>query len=240
MERSSNPALRDNIFTDIASFDQYNPMTIEGTIDRTVILLGLVLVSSMVVWNGYDTFAFLLLPAAILGLVLGIFTIFKREYAPYTAPAYAVVEGAILGLISGYMNHMYPGIVIQAVSLTFGVFFVMLLLFRFRILQATEKFKIIVIAATGSIVLLYLADIVLGLFGHPVGFIHESSLIGIGFSLIVIVIAALNLILDFDFIEKGAEHGAPKYLEWYAAFALLVTLIWLYLEILRLLGKMRR
>ena len=240
MERSSNPALRESIFSDIAHFDQYSAMTIEGTINKTVILLALVLVAAMFVWDQYATLAFLILPALILGLIIALITIFRQEYSPYTAPVYALVEGVIIGLLSGYMDQIYPGIVIQAVCLTFGVFFLLLFIFRMRLIQATEKFRLVVIAATGSIALLYIADLVLGVFGQPVGFIHEGGIIGIGFSVVVIIVASLNLILDFDFIEKGAERGAPKYLEWYGAFALLVTLIWLYLEILRLLGKLRR
>jgi uncharacterized YccA/Bax inhibitor family protein len=240
MERSSNPALRDDIFFRSQLSDPYDTMTIQGTINKTLILLALVIISAALVWDNYVLVLPFLLPAAIGGLVVALITIFKQEWSPFTAPVYAVLEGVILGGISGYMNVMYPGIVVQAVTLTFGVFFLLLIVFSTRLIQATEKFKLIVIGATGAIALLYVADIVLGFFGRPVGFIHESGLFGIGFSLFVVVIASLNLILDFDYIEKGVEHGAPRYLEWYGAFALLVTLVWLYLEILRLLGKLRR
>jgi uncharacterized YccA/Bax inhibitor family protein len=215
-------------------------MTIQGTINKTLILLALVIVSAALVWENYSVVLPLLLPAMIGGLVVAVITIFRQEWSPFTAPIYAVLEGVILGGISGFMNVMYPGIVVQAVALTFGVFFLLLIVFSTRLIRVTEKFRLVVIGATGAIALLYLADIVLGFFGRPVGFIHESGLLGIGFSLFVVVIASLNLILDFDYIEKGVEHGAPKYLEWYGAFALLVTLVWLYLEILRLLGKLRR
>ncbi|MDD1681531.1 MAG: Bax inhibitor-1/YccA family protein [Methanoregula sp.] len=240
MGRSSNPALRDDIFYRSLLTDANNVMTIQGTINKTLILLALVIVSAALVWENYSVVLPLLLPAMIGGLVVAVITIFRQEWSPFTAPIYAVLEGVILGGISGFMNVMYPGIVVQAVALTFGVFFLLLIVFSTRLIRVTEKFRLVVIGATGAIALLYLADIVLGFFGRPVGFIHESGLLGIGFSLFVVVIASLNLILDFDYIEKGVEHGAPKYLEWYGAFALLVTLVWLYLEILRLLGKLRR
>ena len=240
MGRSSNPALRDDIFYRSLLTDANNVMTIQGTINKTLILLALVITSAALVWENYTVVLPFLLPAMIGGLVVAVITIFRQEWSPFTAPIYAVLEGVILGGISGFMNVMYPGIVVQAVALTFGVFFLLLIVFSTRLIRVTEKFRLVVIGATGAIALLYLADIVLGFFGRPVGFIHESGLLAIGFSLFVVVIASLNLILDFDYIEKGVEHGAPKYLEWYGAFALLVTLVWLYLEILRLLGKLRR
>lgn len=240
MGRSSNPALRDDIFYRSLLTDTNNMMTIQGTINKTLILLALVIISAALVWENYLVVLPFLLPAMIGGLVVAVITIFRQEWSPFTAPAYAVLEGVILGGISGFMNVMYPGIVVQAVALTFGVFFLLLIVFSTRLIQVTETFKLVVIGATGAIALLYLADIVLGFFGRPVGFIHESGFLGIGFSLFVVVIASLNLILDFDYIKKGVEHGSPKYLEWYGAFALLVTLVWLYLEILRLLGKLRR
>jgi uncharacterized YccA/Bax inhibitor family protein len=215
-------------------------MTVQGTINKTLILLALVIISAALVWENYLVVLPFLLPAMIGGLIIAVITIFRQEWSPFTAPAYAVLEGVILGGISGFMNVMYPGIVVQAVALTFGVFFLLLIVFSTRLIQVTETFKLVVIGATGAIALLYLADIVLGFFGRPVGFIHESGFLGIGFSLFVVVIASLNLILDFDYIKKGVEHGSPKYLEWYGAFALLVTLVWLYLEFLRLLGKLRR
>jgi len=240
MGRSSNPALRDDIFYRSLLTDTNNMMTVQGTINKTLILLALVIISAALVWENYLVVLPFLLPAMIGGLIIAVITIFRQEWSPFTAPAYAVLEGVILGGISGFMNVMYPGIVVQAVALTFGVFFLLLIVFSTRLIQVTETFKLVVIGATGAIALLYLADIVLGFFGRPVGFIHESGFLGIGFSLFVVVIASLNLILDFDYIKKGVEHGSPKYLEWYGAFALLVTLVWLYLEILRLLGKLRR
>ena len=157
-----------------------------------------------------------------------------------TSLIYSLVEGLALGGISALFEQRYPGIAIQAVGLTFGTLFAMLLAYKTGIIRATEKFKIGVVAATGGIMLLYLVDIVLHFFSRPVPFIHEGTPIGIAFSLFVVVLAALNLVLDFDLIETGVNNGAPKYMEWYGAFGLMVTLIWLYLEILRLLGKARR
>jgi uncharacterized YccA/Bax inhibitor family protein len=180
------------------------------------------------------------LVGAIGGLVVAIVTIFKKEWSPVTAPLYAVLEGLFIGAVSAMFELRFPGIVMQAAGLTFGTLGALLLAYRSGLIRATENFKLGVVAATGGIALLYLANIGMRLFGFEgMGFIHESSWIGIAFSGFVVVIAALNLVLDFDFIEQGVEHGAPKYMEWYAAFGLLVTLIWLYLEILRLLAKLQ-
>ena len=176
---------------------------------------------------------------AIGGFVVALITIFKKQWAAFTAPLYALLEGLFLGGFSAIFEAKYPGIVIQAVTLTFGTLFCLLLAYRSGLIKATENFKLGVVAATGGIALIYMATIFLGFFGVRMPFIHESGTIGIAFSLFVVVIAALNLVLDFDFIENGAARGAPKYMEWYAAFGLMVTLIWLYIEILRLLAKLR-
>ncbi len=176
---------------------------------------------------------------AIGGLIVALVTVFKKTWAGITSPVYALLEGLFLGGISAIFEAQYPGIVIQAVALTFGTLFSLLLAYKSRLIKVTENFKLGVAAATGSIFLIYLANMLLGFFGIHMPFIHESGIIGIGFSLVVVVIAALNLVLDFDFIENGAASGAPKYMEWYAAFGLMVTLIWLYLEMLRLLAKLR-
>ena len=176
---------------------------------------------------------------AIGGLVLGLVTSFKKEWSPVTAPLYALVEGFFLGSISAIYNAQFQGIVLQAVMLTFGIMFALLFAYRSGLIKATENFKLGVAAATGGIMLIYLATIVLRLFDINIPYIHESGLIGIGFSLFVVVIASLNLVLDFDFIESGVEAGAPKYMEWFGAFGLMVTLVWLYLELLRLLSKLQ-
>ena len=177
---------------------------------------------------------------AIGGFVVALVTVFKKTWAPYTAPLYAVLQGLFLGAISATFEQRFPGIVMQAVALTFGTLGALLMAYRSGLIKATENFKLGVVAATGGIAILYLVNIGMGLFGFKgMGFIHEGSLMGIAFSGFVVVIAALNLVLDFDFIEKGVEQGAPKYMEWYGAFGLLVTLVWLYLEMLRLLSKLQ-
>ena len=179
------------------------------------------------------------LVGAIGGFIVAIVTTFKKEWAPVTAPIYAVLEGLFLGGISATFEARFPGIVVQAVALTFGTLFCLLMAYKSRLIQVTQKFLMGVFAATGAIALFYLVSIVLSFFKIQIPFVYGSGIAGIIFSLVVVVIAALNLVLDFDFIENGAEHGAPKYMEWYGAFALMVTLVWLYLEILRLLSKVR-
>jgi len=175
------------------------------------------------------------------GFVVALATIFKPNWAPLTAPIYALLEGLALGGISAMFERTYPGVAIQAMGLTFGTLFVMLLAYKTGMIRATQGFKLGVIAATGGIALLYLVEMVLGGFlPHPGSGNQRKRRCRVGFSLFVVVIAALNLVLDFDMIETGVKGGAPKYMEWYGAFGLMVTLIWLYLEILRLLGKMRR
>jgi uncharacterized YccA/Bax inhibitor family protein len=171
------------------------------------------------------------------GLVVAMVTIFKKEWSPITAPIYSLLEGLALGGISAMFEHRYPGIAIQAVGLTFGTLFVLLIAYHSRVIRVTEKFKLGVVAATGGIAVFYLVQFVLGFFGVRFTAINGSGLLGIGFSVVVVIVAALNLVLDFDFIESGVSAGAPKYMEWYGAFGLIVTLVWLYLEILRLLSK---
>ena len=184
------------------------------------------------------TMPFLLI-GGIGGLILALVTVFKREWAGFTAPAYAVCEGLALGGISAMFEMKFPGLVMQAVALTFGTLFCLLMAYKTRIIRVTEKFKLGVFVATAAIGLLYLVSFVLGFFHIQVPFMVGSSLISIGFSLFVVGIAALNLVLDFDFIEQGAEAGAPKYMEWFGAFGLMVTLVWLYIEMLQLLAKLR-
>jgi len=176
---------------------------------------------------------------SIGGLIVALITVFKKQWASISAPVYALLEGLALGGISSIFEAQFPGIVMQAVGLTFGTLFCLLLAYKSGMIKATENFKMGVVAATGGIFLVYMVSWVLGMFSVRIPFIHESGLMGIGFSLFVVVIASLNLVLDFDFIESGAAQGAPKYMEWYAAFGLMVTLVWLYLEILRLLAKLK-
>lgn len=247
--RSSNPALRDSTFLDVTTGTVgygTEPMTLNGTVNRTAFLLVLTLASALYPWSRFfaspDSAAILpfVLVGGIGGFIVALVTVFKKTWAPVTAPLYAILEGLFIGAISATFEQRFPGIVIQAVALTFGTLAALLAAYRSGLIRATENFKLGVVAATGGIALLYLVNIGMQLFGlKGIGFIHDSGLLGIGFSAFVVVIAALNLVLDFDFIERGVEHGAPKYMEWYAAFGLLVTLVWLYLEILRLLSKLQ-
>ena len=242
--RTSNPTLNDKVF-DRAGYGSGDAMTINGTVNKVGILLLLVLVPAAWMWNQVSTAwepSQAMGPAilgAIGGFVVALVTIFKKTWAPVTAPIYALLQGLFLGGISATYNIQFAGLPMQAVALTFGTLAVLLVAYRTGLVKATENFKLGVVAATGAIALLYMVSIVMGMFGARIPFIHESGLMGIGFSLFVVVIAALNLVLDFDFIEKGSEMGAPRYMEWYAAFGLLVTLVWLYLEILRLLAKLQ-
>lgn len=242
--RTSNPTLNDKVF-ERAGYGSGNVMTINGTVNKVGILLLLVLVPAAYMWNQVMTAwepSMALGPAllgGIGGFVVALVTIFKKSWAPVTAPLYAMLQGLFLGGISATYNIKFAGLPMQAVALTFGTLAVLLVAYRTGLVKATENFKLGVVAATGGIALLYLVGIVMSFFGAQIPMIHESGLVGIGFSLFVVVIAALNLVLDFDFIERGSEMGAPKYMEWYAAFGLLVTLVWLYLEILRLLAKLQ-
>jgi len=219
-------------------------MTLQGTVMKTAILLGLLVVAAGYTWGqifaGNTSLAYgLLIGGSIGGLVMALITIFVPKASPVTAPIYAIAQGLFLGGISAVFETQFQGIAMQAAGLTIGVLAVMLFLYGTRIIRATEKFKIGVIAATGAIALVYLVSMVMSLFGARMPFIHDSGPIGIGISVVIVIVAALNLILDFDFIEQGVTRQAPKYMEWYGGFSLLVTLVWMYLEILRLLAKMR-
>jgi uncharacterized YccA/Bax inhibitor family protein len=242
--KTSNPAFGKNTFTGIAVPAGYGQaMTISGTVNKAGILMLCVLATAAWTWNQFWTSG----PSAVGGYTMvGLFggfivamvTIFKKEWSPVTAPAYALLEGLFLGALSATMEMRFPGIAIQSVALTFGTCFAMLLAYRSGLIRASERFTIGIIAATGGIALVYFASIMLGFFNVQIPGIFGSGPIGILFSLAVVVIAALNLILDFSFIEEGTSRGAPKYMEWYGAFGLMVTLIWLYLEIVRLLSKL--
>jgi uncharacterized YccA/Bax inhibitor family protein len=234
--RSGNPVLSKKTFSNTIFTD--NQMTIEGTVNKTVISL------LLLVGTGYFTFdvisPVLLIGSGIGGFILAIITVFKKEWAPITVPLYAVLEGAMLGGISYMYNSLYDGIVTNAILLTVGILVSLLIAYRSGYIKATENFKLGIFAATGGIALVYFINFIMGFFGSGLGVmsINNSSILSIGFSIVVVIIASLNLVLDFDFIEEGAEKGAPKFMEWYGAFGLLVTLIWLYLEILRLLAKL--
>ena len=248
---SSNPTLSENKFRDTVistTITNENAMTMKGTLNKFGFMLIMLMGTAYYSWKeasnlGENTMP-LIWGGAIGGLIIAIVLIFKKEWSPFLAPLYALLEGLFIGAISYYYNAVYPGIVIQAVGLTFSVGIGMYFLFSFRIIRATEKFKSVLIAATVGIGLFYLATFIIGRFGVDVNetmpFINGGGMFGIGFSLFVVAIAALNLIMDFDMIEKGSEMGAPKYMEWYGAFGLMVTFVWLYLEILRLLSKISK
>ena len=240
--RSGNPALTADTFATFPAVAGDEAMTIGGTVNKTALSLVILLVTASYVWNrgaADPSLWTLTLIGVIGGLLVAMATIFKQTWAPYTTPLYAGLEGLALGGISVVFESTYPGIVSQAVFLTFGTLGALLVAYRSGVIRATENFKLGVVAATGGIALLYVLSFILGFFGIGVPLIHSSGTFGILFSVFVVVIAALNLVLDFDFIEQGAEHRAPKHMEWYGAFGLLVTLVWLYLEILRLLAKLQ-
>ena len=242
--RTSNPALNARAFQgEGAGIGE--AMTLQGTINKTGLLLVCVVGTAAWTWNIFmhagnaQAVMPYLLIGGIGGFIFALVTIFKKTWAPVTAPVYALLEGLVLGSISAMFEVRYHGIAIQAVSLTFGTMFALLLAYRSGLIPVTQNFNLGIIAATGGIALFYLAQIVLGFFGIHFTAVNGSGPIGIAFSVFVVIIAALNLVLDFDFIENAVTAGAPKYMEWYGAFGLMVTLIWLYLEILRLLAKLR-
>jgi len=242
--RSTNPVLKERAFA--GAIPTGETMTIQGTVNKTGLLLLFVVATAAWTWGlahseTPNAAVPWMLGGLVGGLVVALVTIFKKEWSPISAPIYALLEGLVLGGISAIFDKSYPGIAIQAISLTFGVMFVMLLAYKMRIVQATRGFKLGVIAATGGIAIVYLISMVMSLFFHTqMSFLYAATPLGIGISLFVVIIASLNLIIDFDMIETGARMGAPKYMEWYGAFGLMVTLIWLYMEILRLLSKVRR
>jgi uncharacterized YccA/Bax inhibitor family protein len=242
--RSNNPVLKEKAFA--GPIVGGEAMTIQGTVNKTGLLLFFVIVTAAWTWglshsNTPEAAFPWMIGGALGGFAVALVTIFKKEWSPITAPIYALLEGLFLGGMSALFEKSYPGIATQAVALTFGVLFVLLLAYKTGLVRATRGFKLGVIAATGAIAVVYLVNIVMTMFFHTgISILQSSTPLGIGISVVIVIVAALNLILDFDMIETGAKIGAPKYMEWYGAFGLMVTLIWLYLEILRLLGKTRR
>ena len=253
--KTSNPALGANTFSNTSDVQYGGPsgilidaagrMTLNGTVNKTGILLICAIATAAWTWHLFlptrdmTAVAPLMMLGVFGGLICALVTTFKKQWSAVTAPIYALLEGLALGGFSAMLELRYPGIAIQAVSLTFGTLFVLLFLYRTGVIKVTQKFRLGIVAATGGIMVFYLLEMVLGFFGFQFTTINGSGPIGIGFSLIIVGIAALNLVLDFDFIEQGVQFGAPKYMEWYGAFGIMVTLVWLYLEILRLLSKMR-
>ncbi|RLD57700.1 MAG: hypothetical protein DRI97_04785 [Bacteroidetes bacterium] len=241
--RSSNPAMTDRIFdkagTAVAGS---STMTINGTINRIGLMLLLLIAAAAYTWNivmGADPgrAGTLAMIGAIGGFIMALITIFRPQSSAITAPIYAILEGLFLGAISAIINAKYPGVAFQAVLLTIGTLFTMLFLYRSGRIRATPRFRRGVMMATGAVFFAYLISWIMSFFGMSIGFMHSNGPLGILINLVIIVIAALNLIMDFDFIEKGSQMGAPKYMEWYGAFGLMVTLIWLYIEFLRLLSR---
>lgn len=241
--RSSNPILSEKFLNSVAYMDRTEVMTVRGTINKTIILFLLVLFSATITWKLAMVQNVAVLPLAMVGLFgglgLALVTIFKKDWAKFTAPIYALFEGLFLGAISAFINSMYPGIAIQAVGLTFGVVITMLVIYKTGLIKVNSKFTKGLIAATGGVALFYITNMILGFFGAGISLANMGWL-GIGIQAVIVIIAALNLVLDFDYIEKTAQAQAPKTIEWYAAFGLMVTLIWLYLEILRLLSLLAR
>ena len=241
--RSGNPALNKNSFKVFnrngvtVPISKNDSMTIKGTVDKTAISLFIMIASGYYIYS--EQIVSLILPGCILGFIVAIFTIFKKQYAPFTVPLYALFQGLFLGGISFMYGQMFEGIVYNAVLLTVTILLSLLLAYRSGIIKATENFKLGVFAATGGIALFYLISFIASFFGGGLAIFDPTngSMTSILVSLFVVIIASLNLVLDFDFIEEASENGAPKYMEWYGAFGLLVTLVWLYLEILRLLAK---
>ena len=249
--KTSNPALGENTYRDVSRFgyggtvDAAARMTLSGTVNKTAILLLCAVGTAAWTWNIYShshdptSVGGLMMVGLFGGLIMSFVTIFKKEWAPVTAPIYALLEGLALGGISAMFDLRYPGIAMQAVGLTFGTLFALLFAYKAGLIKVTRTFAMGVIAATGGIMLFYFAQMILGMFHiNFFGSVYGSGPVGIGFSLIVVAVAALNLVLDFNFVEQGVASGAPKYMEWYSAFGIMVTLVWLYLEMLRLLSKL--
>ncbi|MES2775377.1 MAG: Bax inhibitor-1/YccA family protein [Bacteroidota bacterium] len=244
--KSGNPALSEKAFKNVTfTTDTSAVMTVKGTLNKFGFMTIMLLAGAMFSWKAfYDAAPYaqtLLWVGAIGGLVMALIMVFKKEWAGYLAPAYAILEGLFLGAISAMYDYIFaenmPNIIINAVGLTVGTCIAMFVLYRTGVIRATEKFKSIVMTATVAIGVFYLITMIIRMFGVQMPFMHDSSWLGIGISLFIVAIAALNLIIDFDMIEQGAAQGAPKYMEWYGAFGLMVTIVWLYLEILRLLSR---
>jgi uncharacterized YccA/Bax inhibitor family protein len=250
---TSNPAFSNNTFAGYEQVYGASPsttMTVQGTIGKTFGLLAILSATALWSWSATlhnQASPLFVTGAAIGGFILAMITIFKPSVSPWTAPVYAAFEGIFLGALSCTIEHslangigkQYPGIAIQAVSMTAGTLFVMLFAYATRLIQVTERLRAIIVTATGALCLVYLVAFVARLFGANIPFLNNADPLSIGFSVFVVGLAAFNLLLDFDFIERGARSSAPKYMEWYGAFGLMVTLIWLYLEILRLLRKLQ-
>ena len=245
-DKTSNPTLGEKIIKDYAFAATDRAMTVQGSINKIALLLALVVGGAAFTWakvmggveetgsivgvNGW------MIGGSFAAFILAIIISFKKELAPMLSPVYAICEGLCIGAISAFFEVLFPGLVMRAVLLTFSVLFAMLFLYKTRIVKVTQRFRTIVLAATMGIAIAYLISFIISLFGVNMNFMYGGGSLSIVISLVVVAVAALNLALDFDFIEKGAEANLPSYFEWYGAFGLMVTLIWLYLEILRFLA----
>ena len=239
--RSANPALNSKTFSSTRNISNEQPMTIDGTVNKTALSLLLLMTSAIYTWNNLELSFIYFLPIIISTFVLLLITIFNKRAAPYTVPIYCLLEGGLLGGISAWADAMYPGIANQAICLTFGILAALLMLYKSKLIAVTDNFRLGIFAATFGIFIVYMLNILLSSL-FEISFaesLFSNDLPGILFSVFVVGIASLNLVLDFDFIEQGANQGAPKYMEWYGAFGLMITLIWLYIEILNLLMKLR-
>ena len=246
VRRTGNPGLNEKTFARLPRLGiGVEGMSLKGTIDKSFLLLIVLMLAALWPWSQYmgsgdvQAVSSTMLLGLVGGFILALIISFKAHLAPYLAVPYAALEGLAVGGLSAILEQRYPGIAIQAVGLTFGVLAVLLFAYRMRWLRVTAQFRAMVIGATGGIALLYLATMVLGFFHIAVPVLYAATPLGIGISLVIVGVAALNLVLDFDLIERGVAGGAPKYMEWYSAFGLMVTLVWLYLDILRLLSKVR-
>jgi len=245
--KSGNPALDKETFQEFAASEEAtNSMTLQGTVNKTGILLLLVFVSALYPWqeisetHNYESLITAFWISLVGAAAIGFWIAHNKEHAGILAPIYAILEGFVLGELSALMNVRYPGIVFESLMLTFGIATSLLIIYKFEWIQPNENFKLIVSSATAGIVTYYIISLLLGFFGINAPLLNDSSVMGIIFSLFVVVIAAMNLVVDFDFIEDGVSRKCPKYMEWYGAFGIMVTIIWLYIEILRLLAKSRR
>jgi len=240
----ANPLLKEEVFQGGSQqqdgiFSRQESMTITGVINKSILLLIILAISAVYSWTHPQIAQVLMFPALIVGFILAMVSIFKKQYSGIIAPIYALCEGIVLGYISLYFNNSYPGIVVNAVFITMSVLFCMLAAYRAGVLRATPRFRKIIMLSMFGILAFYIINMIMSFFGSSFGYFSSNSQGAFLINLIIVVVAALNFIIDFDMIEQGAQHGAPKYMEWYCSFALLITLVWLYLEILRLLARRR-
>lgn len=238
---NKNPVISEEVLERYQTINS-QPMTVQGSIIKTAILLIIMMIPAFVTWYqfflGYlDKVQFMITAGSIIGLISALIIIFKANTSPYIAPIYAFAEGTTLGALSAFFEKIYPGIAIQAISCTMMVAFSSLILYKSGLIKVTEKFRSILFMALSSIFLIYLISFIMNFFNKEIPYLFGSNPIGIAFSILVVIVAALSLFINFDFIEKGSENFLPKYMEWYAGFSFLMTIIWLYVEILKLLAK---